>query len=175
MRRTGAMRNRMGLRNVATALLICALGAVAPLLAPGVRSVWEVAVALGGLLLPLSWAVGSAVVIPALSTLFYGTPYLTTDLPLLVCQMIALAALANFFYDMVGWNVYGALLSAMGLSLVVLFCAASIFGAVSGGLVRALPYVRATLTAGWPRILLEIVLVPPAVLIVRRVQETLRT
>lgn len=147
------------------------LGILARPLAPGLRDGWELAVALGGMLLPLNWAVGAAVAVPALNTVLWGAPYLTTDLPLLVCQMMALAALTNFFYGMVGWNAYASLLAAMALSLVVLFCAASVFGAVSSGLIRALPYMRSVCQADWPAMLLEILLVPPAVLIVRRLQE----
>lgn len=159
------------LGRVATGVLLVGLGLLLPLLVPHVRWPWEIAVALAGLLLPLPWAVGCAVGIPLLNTILYGSPYLTTDLPLLVCQMIALAAFASFFYDMVGWDVYGAVLMAMGLSLVVLFCAASIFGAVSGGLIRGTAYLHGTLAAGWPRMLMEVILVPPAALVVRRIQE----
>lgn len=159
------------LRKLASAAVLVAAGLLLPAVLPQIRWPWEPAVAMAGLVLPMPWAVGCAVVIPLLNSMVWGSPYLTTDLPLLVCQMIALAAFANFFYDMVGWNVFAALLAALALSFVVLFCAASIFGAVSGGLIRGTSYVRGTLTAGWPRMLLEIILVPPAVLVVRRMQE----
>lgn len=159
------------LKRLAAAALITVFGVMLPRLLPQIQWAFEAAVALAGLLLPLSWAVVCAVAVPLLNTVFWGAPYLTTDLPLLVCQMIALAAFASFFYDMVGWNVYVALLMGMGMSLVVLFCVASIFGAVSGGLIRATLYVWGTLTAGWPRMLMEVILVPPAALLVRRIEE----
>lgn len=158
------------LKKLAAAALLTGLSVLMPMLLPSVPWAWEIEVALAGMLLPMNWAVGCAVAIPVSSAIAWGVPYLTTDLPLLVCQMIALAAFVNFFYGMVGWNMYGALAAAMALSLVMLFCAASVFGAV-GGPVRALAYVRQTVTAGWPRMLLELAIVPPAVWLVRRMQE----
>lgn len=124
--------------------------------------------ALAGLLLPMNWAVGCAVLLPSLQWLLYGSPYLTTDLPLLICQMIALAAFTSFLYGMVGWNVYGALSCAIALSFLVLFCAVSIFGAVSNGLIRSIPYVRATVKTGWPWMVTAMIAGPPIAVLSRK-------
>ena len=124
--------------------------------------------ALAGLLLPMNWAVGCAVFIPVMQTIVCGSPYLTTDLPLLVCQMIALAAFTNFLWGMVGWNVYGALACAIALSLLVLFCAVSIFGAVSSGLIHPLTYVISITRSGWPWMLAALIVGPPAAVLARK-------
>lgn len=130
----------------------------------------QIPVALAGFLLPMNWAVACAVLVPVLNSAVYDIPFLTVDLPLWVCQLIALAAFANFYYTMLGKNIYVAILCAEMLSFVFLFCAASIFCAVSPGGMRALPYFRHAVTAGWPGILLQILVVPPCVMLIEKLK-----
>ena len=168
---SGSRGNWQFVRRLAAAAALTGLGLLCTLTLPASPRAWEVTVASAGLLLPVSWAAACAVLIPAAQTAVFGVPFLTTDLPLLVCQMIALAVCVNFFGEMLGWNVWGALLAAEAAGLLVLFCAASIFGAVSDGLIRPGPYLWQTLKAGWPGMLLSVILVPPAAFAVRRIED----
>lgn len=131
----------------------------------------QIPVALAGFLLPMNWAVGCAVAVPILNSALFDIPFLTLDLPLWACQMIALAAFANFYYSMLGKNIYVSLLCAEMLSFVVFFCAASIYCAVGFGEVRALTYFRKAIATGWPGILIQIVIVPPLVLLIKKMKE----
>lgn len=127
-------------------------------------------VLLAGYLLPMNWAVGCAVLAPSLCTCLLGFPEPVVSLPLTACQMIALAAFANFFYTMLKMNIYAVLLSSEAAGYVLLFCAASIYGAVSPQVIRPLEWVRQTLVTTWPGILLQAAAVPPIVLLTKRIQ-----
>ena len=128
----------------------------------------QIPVLLAGFLLPMNWAVCCAVAIPVANTVVWGVPTAFGELPLVLCEMIAYAAFANFYYTMVNWKVYPSLFMTMLSGRAVLFCAASIYGAVSGGAVRAVPYLAAAVSAGWPGMLLQAVAVPAVLALVKR-------
>lgn len=116
----------------------------------------------------MNWAVGCAILAPLLCTCFLGIPEPVAELPLTVCQLIAMAAFANFFYGMLGSNVYTVLVVSEAAGFVLLFCAAAIYGAVSPQDIRPLSWVRATFAATWPGILLQAAAAPPLVLAIER-------
>lgn len=128
---------------------------------------YQLLVVVAAFLLPMNWGVGCAVVFPVLSMLAFDVPEPVVDLPLVVIQMIALAAFINFFYSMLAMNPFATILCSVAAGLVLLFCAASIYGAVSRHAVMPLEYIRGAVTRTWPGILLQVILGPCVVFLVR--------
>lgn len=135
---------------------------------------YALCVVLAGYLLPMNWAVGCAVLAPLLCTLLLGFPEPIASLPLSACQMIAFAAFTNFFYTMLGMNLYAVLLSSEAAGYVLLFCAAAIYGAVSPQVIRPLEWVRQTLMTTWPGIALQAAAAPPVVVLIKRLERRVR-
>lgn len=127
---------------------------------------YQLPVLFAGFLLPMSWAVGCAVAAPILGTIFLGFPEGMVMLPLVACQMLALAAFANFLYLMLDSHPFTVYALSVAFSYVILFCAASIYGAVSPGSVQPLSYVRNTIMQGWPSLILDMI-APLIILVVR--------
>lgn len=127
---------------------------------------YQLPVMLAGYVLPMNWAVACAVIGPVLDTILLGFPEAMVMLPLVACQMIALAAFTNFLYTMLEMNPFGVYLPSVAFSYVILFCAAAIYGAVSRHAIDPLAYVRDTFLFTWPGLLLE--LCAPAVVVALR-------
>lgn len=128
---------------------------------------YQIPILLGGYLLPMTWAVGCAVTAPIIGTILLGFPGAMVMLPLVACQMIALAAFANFLYTMLDTNPFSVYILSVAFSYVILFCAAAIYGAVSNGAVQPLSYVRGMLLQTWPGTISEL-LAPVIVVVLRR-------
>lgn len=132
---------------------------------------YQLMVLLAGYFLPMNWSVGCAAGIPILNLMVFGFPEPLVALPLVVCQMIAVAAFTNFFYTMLEMNVYAVVPLALMSGFTVLFCAAAIYGAVSNHAVEPFDYLRRTLMITWPGLAVQIVVAPSIVLVVRRLME----
>lgn len=128
---------------------------------------YQLMVLVAAFLLPMNWAVSCAVVFPTLSMLFFDMPEPVVALPLAVIQMIALAAFTNFFYSMLALNVFATALCSVAADFVLLFCAASIYGAVSRHAVYPLEYIRGAFMQTWPGIASQLILGPSCVLAIR--------
>lgn len=158
-------------------------GAAATLCAAGVLLTWaaqrfslsavllpyQLPVLLSGYLLPMSWAFSCAVATPVLCSVLLGFPGAMIMLPLVTCQMIAIAAFASFLYTMLNMNPIGVWFLSVAFGYVILFCAAAIYGAVSADAVQPVPYVRNTLVRTWPGLLLDL-LAPAAVYVCTRIR-----
>lgn len=134
---------------------------------------YQLPVLLAGYYLPMTWAVGCAVTMPVLGSIVLAFPDPIVMLPLVACQMIALAAFANFLYTMLEMNPFGVYVLSVAFSYVILFCAAAIYGAVSNGAVQPLVYVRYTLVYTWPSLVAEL-LAPVVVAAHRRGKQVFR-
>lgn len=117
---------------------------------------YQLPVLLAGYLLPMNWAVACAVAVPVLGATVFGFPSALVMLPLVACQMIALAAFTNFLYTMLDMRPFSVFMLGTAFSFVILFCAAAIYGAVSHHAVSPLPYVRYTALATWPGLILQL-------------------
>lgn len=118
-------------------------------------------------LLPMNWAVLSAVLTLVLNSVLLGVPEIYPLFPIMLCQVIALAACLNMLYRVMEKNIYPSLLLSILAGWILFFCAASILSWILPG-VNAIAFTREFILHGWLGIVLQIALVPPVVAIVRK-------
>lgn len=157
--------------------LICSAALVAGgVLLPGLLHIWglekhllimQFPILLAGFLLPMIWAVSCSAIIPVLCMICWGSPFFLPDLPLILCEMIAYAALANLLYISFRQKVLPSLLLTMLLGRLVMFCAASIYSWLTDSF-NAYAYTYSSILTGWPGMLLQVALVPLVVKVVEK-------
>ncbi len=167
--------NKPNFSQIIILLILTGAGILLPYLANSLNVneiliLMHIPVILAGFLLPMSWAVSCAVILPIANTLIFGIPTALTDLPLMVCELFAYAAFANFFYEMLEYGILKALLLTMLCGRVVLFCSASIYGAVDSGSFNSISYIVETFTVSWPGMILQIAAIPTIMSIAKKVR-----
>ena len=118
----------------------------------------QIPVLLAGFTLSMNWAVACGMLIPVLGCVFLGTPELLPALPIIICEMVAYAASANMFYNIIGWKIIPSLLITMLIGRVVMFCAASILSQVMDSF-NAFSYASEVITNGWPGLILQVIII----------------
>ncbi len=126
-----------------------------PLLLLGLLSRWWIA-ALAGLITPM------------LSSLLTGMPPILPTAPMMMVELATMAAIASLMHRHLRLNVWSATVIALVASRAA---EALMVMALGSWLAIELPwwiYVAATVAAGWPGIVLLIVLIPPLVLTIEK-------
>ncbi len=163
-------------KNFIITLVLCGMGVILPFISGrfGLEPVlltMQIPVLIAGFVLPMNWAVTCAILTPVLNGIVLGTPTIYPVLPIMLCQLIALAASCNMLRGMTSLKIYPILLFSILLGWVLFFCAASIISWILDD-VNAFSYTSEVLMLGWPGIILQIAVVPPIVDIFdRRIME----
>lgn len=163
-------------KNLIITLILCGMGVILPFISGmfGLEQVlltMQIPILIAGFVLPMNWAVTCAILTPVLNGIILGTPTIYPVLPIMLCQLIALAASCNMLRGMTAMKIYPILLFSILLGWVLFFCAASIISWILDD-VNAFSYTREVLSLGWPGIILQIAVVPPIVkLLDRRIVE----
>ncbi|MGI6168794.1 MAG: ECF transporter S component [Christensenellales bacterium] len=125
---------------------------------------------LAGFMLPAPYAVLCGALMPALSSMLTGMPVVFPMLPLMVVELAVYALCASIFYRKLGWNVYLALLGAMGVGRI----AAGVMSYLLVGLFAAqfpavgIAYIGQIIVTGVIGIVIQIVVLPPLVLLLKK-------
>lgn len=86
---------------------------------------------LAGFLLSINYAVASAFILPILCTVLYGEPAAFPNLPLIICETVALTSFSNIYYNSAHLKIYPSLVITLVMGELVLFSAASILSWVT--------------------------------------------
>lgn len=129
-----------------------------PLLLLGLLSRWWIA-ALAGL------------ITPALSSLLTGMPPILPTAPMMMVELAVLAAVASLLYHHLKRDVWSAtvvaLIASRGAEALMIMA----FGTLLSIELPWWAYVAATVVAGWPGIVLLIVVIPPLALTIQKTSQ----
>lgn len=175
-------KNRLYIRKLVYSALFLALAYVLPFVTGQIPQIgamlcpMHIPVLLCGYVCGWSWGLGVGLIVPLLRSFTLGMPPLFPSAVGMACELAAYGALAGIKYRLLPkkpWGIYASLLIAM------------IGGRIVWGLVRFLlagaahtefpfaAFVSGAVTSAVPGIIVQIVLVPMLVLVLRRAKLTL--
>lgn len=154
--------------------LFIALGLVLPMLfhmigAGNVFLPMHIPVLIAGFCLSLPFAAAVGIITPILSTLLTGMPMLFPVLPYMAFELLTYAVAANILYRKFKLNSYISLMISMAagrmVSSLVVWILASFFTAK---LPSPLIFLSGTVMHGIPGIILQILIIPPVIIVLNR-------
>jgi predicted membrane protein len=167
------MQNKLT-REITLSGLLIAIGLILPTLfhmvgAGSSFSPMHIPVLIAGFTVSLPFAAAVGFLIPLLSSLFTGMPPMFPVLPFMLFELAAYGAVANLLYRKFKLNVYisliGSMLAGRVVSAVVVWILASFFMAQLPGPVI---FFASTITGSIPGIIIQIVLIPPVVILLAK-------
>jgi hypothetical protein len=166
--------HKTAVRQITLAGLFIAIGLVLPMafhvLGPGTTFLpMHIPVLIAGFSLGLPMAILVGTLTPLLSSLLTGMPLIFPVLPFMVFELGTYAMGASLFYRTFKWNVYVSLLLTMILGRITAMAAVWVLvNYTTAKLPNPLVFITGAVTAGGLGILIQLLLIPPIVILLRK-------
>lgn len=163
-----------GTKQIVSSGLFIAMGVALPIMfhAFGLGSTFlpmHIPVLLGGFFVDVPYAFAIGALTPILSSMFTGMPPAFPVLPYMIFELAAYGAVASFAYKRLHWNVYLSLVCSMISGRVVAGFIVWILAAFfSVKLPGPIPFIAGAIAKGIPGIIIQLVFIPPTVLLASR-------
>ena len=168
------MKNKNSVREMVVSSLCISMGLILPVIfhSFGLGSTFlpmHIPVLISGFILPVPYAVLVGAITPLLSSIITGMPPIFPIMPYMLFELVTYAAVASILSRKMKLNAYFTLVGSMitgriaaGAAVWVLI---ELFGAK---LPNPFAFVGAALTTGIPGIIIQIVAIPPLVLVLKK-------
>lgn len=162
------------IRQITLAGLFIAIGLILPMafhvLGPGTTFLpMHIPVLMAGFSLGLPMALLVGILTPILSSLLTGMPLIFPVLPFMILELGTYALGTSFLYRTLKWNVYVSLLVTMVLGRIAAMGAVWVLvNYTTAKLPNPWVFITGAITAGVPGISIQLILIPPIVIMLRK-------
>lgn len=162
------------IRQITLAGFFIAIGLILPMafhvFGPGTTFLpMHIPVLIAGFSLSLPMAILVGILTPILSSLLTGMPLIFPVLPFMIFELGAYAAGTSYLYRTLKWNVYISLIVTMIIGRITAMAAVWVLvNYTTAKLPNPLVFITGAITAGIPGIVIQLLLIPPIVILLRK-------
>jgi hypothetical protein len=162
------------IRQITLAGLFIAIGLILPMafhvLGPGTTFLpMHIPVLMAGFSLGLPMAILVGILTPILSSLLTGMPVIFPVLPFMILELGTYATGTSLLYRTFKWNVYISLIVTMILGRIMAMAAVwALVNYTTAKLPNPFIFITGAITQGLPGIVIQLLLIPPIVLLLRK-------
>jgi hypothetical protein len=162
------------IRQITLAGLFIAIGLILPMafhvLGPGTTFLpMHIPVLMAGFSLGLPMAILVGILTPILSSLLTGMPVIFPVLPFMILELGTYATGTSLLYRTFKWNVYISLIVTMILGRIMAMAAVwALVNYTTAKLPNPFIFITGAITQGIPGIVIQLLLIPPIVLLLRK-------
>lgn len=164
---------KTAIREITLAGFFIAIGLILPMafhvLGPGTTFLpMHIPVLIAGFSLSLPFALLVGILTPLLSSILTGMPLIFPVLPFMIFELSAYALGASYLYRTLKWNVYVTLITTMILGrIAAMITVWALVNYTTAKLPNPIVFITGAVTVGIPGIVIQLLLIPPIVLLLR--------